>query len=644
MRTLYLIFCILSSVPSFAYLQKTEHLLLQEKKYSLTDFGAKGDGISDDTAAFLKALLFVQNTPSKILFIPGNYTFNLEKKTIDFRNFKSGIILAFEGGVILNGNLLGHQTRIKADRINIFENINLSGSFISTTDYAYPEWYGAFPFDINVDLVDALIKLDPVFYDISLGAGDYYTKKGQYMVKGLKGLSMAKTRVIMENDRSNTYVFSLGKVGGSSKERNYEYNYIKDLTVAMSSVKNTRLTGNRGIIIGAAHKPMLENVKVFIFGDKLQFSETDLEEFVTDRKKMEEANVGLEFNGDSEVTNISNFFTLSDIGVLFTTFCDFVTIRDYMSWTGPYGLSNVYYKSKALNSQNILFTGAQSWNQGLFGLYTENSITYNSFPNVKFENLRIEQLVSTIKKQNKLKGANIWIGENETISNLQFENIMFAGNSNGIHIGNTTYGRVSMENIITWGDPKVKKDFALDINYKISDAPLLVYLKNISLPSDTESYFKNANVIYNGYVQESVHEGKNLFKDNIIVGKSISVKKINPQGTQSTSYQQIIIPNNNKNFIKLVNSTLSEIQVGKTTMKYSIEIIAGDIYETFEFIIFNSGKISIIKDSKSITFSKENKLEENKLNIIQDKDSGVIFLFNRLGNETMVNVTANKID
>lgn len=614
-----------------------------EKKYNLLDFGAVGDGVSDDSSAFLKAIEVVGKSQQKSLIIPGNYIFNLNNKDIDFNNVATEILLEFEGGYLKNGSLKGQRTRIKADRIKIFENINLSGTFISVTDYAYPEWYGIFPYDIKVDLVDALRRLDKVFYDISLGAGDYYTRKGEYMVKGLKGLSMAKTKIIMETDKSNTYILSLGKVGGILEERNYDYNYIKDLTLVMQTPNKVRLKGNRGIILGAAHKPVIENVKVFLFGDKLQISKSDLEQFISTPKKMEDANVGLEFNGDSEVTNISNLFTLSDIGVLFSTFCDFVTIRDYMSWTGLYGLANVYYKSKALNSQNILFTGAQSWNQGLYGLYSENAITYNSFPNVKFENVRIEQLVSDIKKQNKLQGANIWIGENETISNLQFENIMFAGVSNGLHIGNTTYGRVSLENIITWGDPKINKAFALDINYKIPDASLLIFLKNISLPPDTESYFKNANIIYNGYIQQNVHEEKNLYADNVIMGKTINLKKPNSQNSELTNVQKIKIPNNNRDFIPLYSSKLADIKKNKTAIKYVFEIFSYNMYETFEFIIFNSGKTEIIKDSKNVIYSVENKFENNKINLIQDKDSGVIFIYNRLGNDCMMNISTTEI-
>ena len=248
--------------------------------------------------------------------------------------------------------------------MKIFENINLSGSIISVTDFAYPEWYGVFPFDIKVDLVDALTKLDPVFYDISLSPGDYYTKKGEYMVKGLKGTSMAKTKVILETDRSNTYVFSLGKIGGNVNERNYDYNYIKDLTVVISSPNKKRLRGNRGIIIGAVHKPTLENIKVFLFGDVTQLTRAELSQIADNPQNMKNANVGIEFRGDSEVSHLSNIFTLSDIGILISQYTDIIYLYDYMSWAGENGLASVYVSKEAASSQNLNFIG-QSWNQGL---------------------------------------------------------------------------------------------------------------------------------------------------------------------------------------------------------------------------------------------------------------------------------------
>ncbi len=56
-----------------------------ENSFKLTDFGAKGNGNNDDSEAFEKAIAFVDNTLSKTLIIPANYSFNLANKTVDFK-------------------------------------------------------------------------------------------------------------------------------------------------------------------------------------------------------------------------------------------------------------------------------------------------------------------------------------------------------------------------------------------------------------------------------------------------------------------------------------------------------------------------------------------------------------------------------
>ncbi len=248
-------------------------------------------------------------------------------------------------------------------------------------------------------------------------------------------------------------------------------------------------------------------------------------------------------------------------------------------------------------------------------------------------------MVSDLIIRNKLQGANIWIGENETITNLQFENIWLAGVSNGVHIGNTMYGRVSMQNVITWGDPMVEKEYALDINYTMPEASFLIFLKNVSLPDDTNSTFSNANIIYNGFVQEQVHEEKNLFVDCIVMGSSVPLKKYNPQRTESTYIEQVKILNDNQNYIPLIHS----VPRPGILMKYFIEFFAESTYDTFEFVIFDSGFNKTIKDSQYVSMTEDNIFIPNKLNLIKDINSGVIFIFNRFGVDLLINISATEV-
>jgi hypothetical protein len=639
-KSLFVIYSILVS-GIFHCQQNVE---LKTRDYSLIDFGAKGDGKSDDSFALQKALEIVSKTNAKKLIIPNDYIFNLNSKSIDLDKFSSGIILDFQGGYFKNGQLNGNKTIIKAERIKIFDNIKLSGTFFSALDYAYPEWYGCFPNDITLDVVDALKQLDSVFFDISLGAGDYFTRKGEYQIKGLKGVSMAKSRLILDTDKSYTYILSMGKIGGGVTDRTYDYNYLKDITLVVISSNKKRLKGNKGLIIGAVHKPIVENVKIFQLSDYQMFIKKDLEDFVNNNIKSSEANVGVEFNGDSEVSNILNLFTLGDVGILFSTFTDFVNISNYMNWSGKYGLANVYYRSQALSSQNILFSGSQSWNQGLYGLYAESTKSYNSFPNVKFENLRIEQLTSEIKFKDKLQGANIWIGENETISNLQLNNIMLSGTSNGIHIGNTSYGKISLENFLTWSDKSIKKEYALDINFKNSDAPLIVYLRNISLQPDAESYFRNGTLISNEIEQNSTIDTKNFYSNHTVISQPKVFKKTSHTNQYSSFSQLINVSKNNIDFIPLNNSKKDDIIHNKKTILYSVELFSDETYDKFEFVIYKSGKIEIINQGKKSIFAIDSVIKENKLTFLQDKDSGVIFLYNRLGKDCVVDIQSRILD
>lgn len=518
MKSLFLFFSFLIAMPFFSKTLAMRNVL--EKKPTLLDFGAIGDGKTDDSAAFLKALEAVGKNQNKNLVIPGNFIFNLNNKTIDFGKFTPDILIEFEGGIIKNATLKGFKTRIKASRVKIFDNITLSGTFISVSDFAYPEWFGGFPNDNQIDLVDALRKLDPVFYDISLGIGDYFTEKGEYMVKGLSGISMARSRVIMETDRSNTYIFSLGKIGGQFKDRNYDYNYIKNVSLYVSKKSpSARLKGNRGIIIGAAHKPLVENVKVQQSESFQRFTKTDLQQFLTNQNKVNEANVGIEFRGDSEVSHLSNIFTLADVGILFSQYTDIVYISDYMNWCGQYGLANLYFRKEAVKSQNLLFTGTQSWNQGLYGFYSEDSNEWNTFRNNKFENIRMEQLTKEITENGKVASTSIRIGKSNLIANLIFENVILSGASNGIYIGETTSGNLYFDKVNLVPDITVKRAFAIKSKFlppssSNLETPFKLSLKAVDLFNDSDSFFDGAKKdVLN---RNTATDKKNVFDNSVI--------------------------------------------------------------------------------------------------------------------------------
>ncbi|WP_373747946.1 hypothetical protein [Kaistella sp.] len=524
MKAILFIFLLIFSTSYHAentkldFAKTDKKLYLITEKFSLIDFGAVGDGTTDDSGAFIKAITAVSKSSSKTLLIPGNFIFNLSNKTIDFAKHSNNIILQFNGGILINGNLVGSRTRVNAQRIKIFENIILSGTFTSVTGYAYPEWFGAFPFDNRLNLVDALRKLDPVFFDIQLGAGDYFTQDGEYLAKGLSGIAMGKSNIIWETDKSNTYLFSLGMVGGQLKNRTFDYNYIKNLTLFITKKsRETKLKGNTGIIIGASHKPFIENVNVKQSLDYQRFNRSDLQEFISDEKKLNDANVGIEFKGDSELSILNNITTYADVGILFSQYTDMASVTNYINDCGPYGLANVYFTKHAVQSQSILFNGTQSWNRGLYGFYSEDSNLWNTFRNNRFENIRIEQLTAEIVKNKKVVSTSIRIGKSNLIANLIFENIILSGASNGIFVGETASGNIFFDKVFLYPDITIKRDFAIKTKMvpprkSPDETPFNIHLKNIDLYRDSPSIFENSQ---NSALQRNTSQ-QNKFSDLII--------------------------------------------------------------------------------------------------------------------------------
>lgn len=483
-------------------------------------FGATGDGRTDDSQAFLKAIQAAAKNDDKILVIPHGYVFNLVHQTIDFNKFNPAVVMKFDGGVLKNAKFVGNRTRILAPRIKIFENIILSGTFSSLSDYAYPEWVGGFPYDNTIDLVDALRQLDSVFFDIQLSNGEYFTKKGKYEVRGLTGISVGTTHVIMETDQSNTFLFSMGKISGSVKDRDFHSRYIRNLSLHITSTsRSQKLRGNRGIIIGATHRPVIENVRLVQSRDYQRFEKFELQSFLVSQKKVDDANVNIEFKGDSELSILNNISSYADVGIMFTQYTDMATVTDYAHDCLALGLATVYFKKEAVQSQNLIFNGTQSWNRGLYGFYSEDSNLWNAFRSNRFENVRIEQLTKEIVDNGKVVSTSIRIGKSNLISNMIFENIILSGASNGIYIGETASGNIYFDKVFLNPDVTIKRAFAFKTKLlppasNPDEQPFKIHLKNMNLYQDAPSFFENSRYL-------PKQENKNRFLKNIFLDETI---------------------------------------------------------------------------------------------------------------------------
>lgn len=454
---------------------------------NLLDFGAKGDGISDDSQAFISALNYASKNDIQLIEIKGDYVFNLKQKTIDI---PGRLTLKFIGGILKNGKLIGNNTSIVAEPVRIFDDITLAGTFIDNAS-AYVEWYGTFPNDINsVDLKHSLQKLNAVFFNIKLNSGIYYTKIGNIHLKGIKGASQNKTFIELNTNESNTLLFHIGKVGGTVAERTYESNSLESVGLVLSSSK--KVFGNALLVVGASHKSQIRDVKFIMNSNNTSNTHSELMKMTQNESLIDKANVAIVFDGSSELTNFDNIFTLSDIGIKFNKNADFVNINNYTSWNGNNGFSTVYFKDTT--SSNIIFSGNQSWSQGVYGVYARNATGYNNFVNVKFENLRIEQLNPNIKDNDKVIATSFRFGDYIHLPNLNFTNVMLAGTANGFRFGKVKDGRITIRETEVFYDKTINREYALAIEFQESSS-LKLELFSAQLPQDITMKIQNGKII-----------------------------------------------------------------------------------------------------------------------------------------------------
>lgn len=451
------------------------------------DFGAKGDGISDDSQAFISALNYASKNDIQLIEIKGDYVFNLKQKTIDI---PGRLTLKFLGGILKNGKLIGNNTSIVAEPVRIFDDITLAGTFIDNAS-AYVEWYGTFPNDINsVDLKHSLQKLNAVFFNIKLNSGIYYTKIGNIHLKGIKGVSQNKTFIELNTNESNTLLFHIGKVGDTVAERTYESNSLESVGLVLSSSK--KVFGNALLVVGASHKSQIRDVKFIMNSNNTSNTHSELVKMTQNESLIDKANVAIVFDGSSELTNFDNIFTLSDIGIKFNKNADFVNINNYTSWNGNNGFSTVYFKDTT--SSNIIFSGNQSWSQGVYGVYARNATGYNNFVNVKFENLRIEQLNPNIKDNDKVIATSFRFGDYIHLPNLNFTNVMLAGTANGFRFGKVKDGRITIRETEVFYDKTINREYALAIEFQESSS-LKLELFSAQLPQDITMKIQNGKII-----------------------------------------------------------------------------------------------------------------------------------------------------
>lgn len=460
-------------------------LSLAGAEQSPTDFGAKGDGVTDDSEAFMKYLSYLKTTDTDVAYLSDRYIYNLGNKTIEI---PKRIILKITNSRIRNAILKGNNTIIEAPPHLVFENVTLDGYFINT-DQVYVEWFGTFPNESNsVDLKESLRSLNRVFFNVTLNQGTYYTKEGNIDLKSIKGQSQNMTFIELQSDTDGKHLFHIGKVGGSVAERTYEYNKLQSVGLVLSA--NKKIYNNTLLIVGAAHKADVKDVKFIMNSENTSLTSAELKKTAISGARSNLSNKAIAFNGASELISVHNVFTLSDVAVYFHTGADFITFSNLTTWCGKNGLASVYFKDSSVS--NLLFTGAQSWSQGLYGVFAADGLTYNNFVNVKIENLRIEQLNTDVKSRDgSVLATSFWFGSYSHIPSLTFQNVMLAGTANGFRFGKLKDGVINLQNINVFHDPKIKRAFAMKGEFQ-REGYVSINLQNAYLAPDIPVAFVNA--------------------------------------------------------------------------------------------------------------------------------------------------------
>jgi len=614
-------------------------------------FGAIGDGSTDDSQAFINALSFCNSSQYNVLLIPDGYLFNLNGEDINVGT----ATLLFEGGILKNANLIGgpHSSSacawIDAGCYKIFDlDIIIVGRWDSAQGDIWVDWFGSIANDYHsVDLkhsIEALsnermigvnenneIITEKIFKVLSLNAGTYFSDECNIKISSLRGKGIDVSIVEFKLQNDNDFGFLIGEKSGTSAERT-ENNTLTNFTIYLGSKNDIYFKGVAGLVIGAVHKPLIENFKITTADHLTPSNKDDLLNFYNDiGNRYNELNCGVLIDGDGELAMIKNLFTYSQVGIYYKSKFDIINCVDYVHWCRPFGFCTIFIENET--GMNSTFTGSQSWNQGLFGLYAMPSISDANFTNWLIENLRIEQLNhcrdSSISKY--YIGANIFIGNQNWLNNLIIRNTMMAATSNGIILNKLSTGFIELDNIKHYYDDEGKIALQFEL---IVDSISCIKLKNVEINGDFLT--ENAISIESDYhIFDKTREG---ISKTFYGQRNTVLKEVN----NNIKYEQKeIIDNDNTSFISILNSNTSSWLVGQKCKKINITVLGNNSVYYCTFYYFKNKTYRIVEVSKDSLGQDEivisGSIINGKFAIVINSDS-VLYLFNRIGEQVFVNI------
>lgn len=147
-------------------------LKFKNKSYNTANFSGLGrvylrKNITEDRNILTQQMINQENTRYIL-----QYDYDLNGQTI---TIPANCVIEFEGGSISNGTLTGNNTKIKAGINQIFDYVQLSGTF--NVNNSYPEWFGAVPNSSATNCTQAIQSALDTFKHVTLSAGfPYYVQ------------------------------------------------------------------------------------------------------------------------------------------------------------------------------------------------------------------------------------------------------------------------------------------------------------------------------------------------------------------------------------------------------------------------------------------------------------------------------------
>jgi hypothetical protein len=619
-----------------------------ENEINVLWFKAKLSGVASDFEALHMAHEFASKTNHKTLLFSETCDLDLNGNP---QGFSKDIILKFNGGTIKNTVLYGDYTMIQAIPSQIFlENMSLEGSWKSSDGFAYPEWFGTVPNKTNsIDLKDSLEKLEP-FWNIKFGAGIYYSKKGEIPVRHFEGISRDHSiiEIDLDEDTKNVkYGLCLGKYEGLIVDpddpkgpsiRTY-FNTLREISVITTS--SVRKRNYSGVVVGNTHGGAVEDV-IIINSNNMAMDKADLEYILIDtEKRYKDANIGLEFRGCSELSIINNLETSADVGIGFNTTMnddpvlqeqgvDWPSIYNFTSDCGKFGLASVFFG--ASNVYNLVMDGIQSWNRGMYGLYSCKNRTFNSFMHCSISNVRIEQLTELFDKEGKSRSTSIYIDYQRNIENFIFTNIRVSGHSNGIYLGGAVRGYVEFSNVS--GGSDVKLQYLIQTNHEPYSS-FAAKFKNITSDVAYPLIHNGGMVIDHHYYEKSPSaEYKVNYHDVTVIRKANVIFKNEFDGARKFIQKEVGI--NNSLWIKLYHSCFQDIYdpwlPNEKYVLYDMDMCSDSYALKASLTLFRNGThYAGPYDTSKIFIGTTLNMQSGKINIVYEASTGYWFFINLLG-------------